>query len=265
MKKITGLALLLILLLSCKTYVQVFETKSSDIQLEENAYVFENDSLQITYDFWAEKGLMTFTIFNKLDVPLYVDWKKSSYIDNSVKLNYWIDQEHTESKAYYESYYYAIPFVPGKTTEGTIVSSTTKAERITFIPPRSKYTRSQLYIYPYDEYKFNKTEKYTEVPRNDKPNKMTKVYELDYSKETSPIVFRNFLSFSDSENFEEEFYVDHEFYVSNIKEIDTRHFEQVKYDETKQGKWFLRDENGEVIMFSDFEKSSSFYLRVPDN
>lgn len=90
MKKLIVIASILIFVYGCKTYVQVFDTKAKNIKVENEFYVFENDSLKITYSFWAKNGLMTFGIYNKLNKPLYIDWKKSSYIDNSVKLNYWI-------------------------------------------------------------------------------------------------------------------------------------------------------------------------------
>ena len=61
---------------SCKSSVQVYETKSTNTSVENGLSVYENDSLKITYSFWAENGLITFAIYNKLNVPLYVDWKK---------------------------------------------------------------------------------------------------------------------------------------------------------------------------------------------
>jgi len=268
MKKIIGIVLIVVFFYGCKSYVQVFETKGTNLEIENEFYVFENDSLKITYSFWKQRGLMTFAIFNKLDKPLYIDWKKSSYIDNSVKLNYWIDEEKKKTLEYYSSYYYDGPFLkPGdvvSSTGGVSVSSTVKVERITFIPPNSNYYRSQFYILPNNFFKLDIKTPYKEVPRNDKPKKTTKIYEKSYSKETSPLIFRNFLTLSFSENFENEFYVDNEFYISDIKEMDRQHFEHTKRDENvKIGKFNLTDENGNILKFSDFKKESSFYQFIP--
>ncbi len=268
MKKIIGIGLIVLFFYGCKSYVQVFETNGKNLEIENEFYVYENDSLKITYSFWTQKGLMTFAIFNKLDKPLYIDWKKSSYIDNSVKLNYWIDEEKKKSLEYYGSYYYDGPLLkPGyavSSTGGVSVSSTVKVERITFIPPTSNYYRSQFYILPINFFKLDTKIKYKEVLRNDKPKKKTKIYEKSYSKENSPLIFRNFLTFSFSENFENEFYVDNEFYISGIKEMDRRHFEYTKRDESvKLGKFYLKDENGNILKFSDYKKESSFYLYIP--
>ncbi|CAN5387242.1 hypothetical protein BH09BAC1_BH09BAC1_10260 [soil metagenome] len=53
------------------------------------SYVYQNDSIAIIYSFWAEKGVLAFGIYNKLDRPIYFDWKKCSFVSNDIKLNYW--------------------------------------------------------------------------------------------------------------------------------------------------------------------------------
>jgi hypothetical protein len=45
--------------------------------------------------------------------------------------------------------------------------------------------------------------------------------------------------------------------------MDMRHFEYVKRDESKKaGKFYLKDENGNILKFSDFKKETSFYLYI---
>ena len=269
MKKILFITVLGLILFGCsKQYVQVFKTNSFVETNTDGFYVYENDSLKITYSFWKAKGLMTFSIYNKLKKPLYIDWKKSSYIDNSVKLNYWVDEEITEGLSVYGSYYYNGPLLkPGyaiSSTSSASISSTVKVERITFIPPSSNYYRSQFYILPINFFKVDTKTEFDEVPRKDKPKKSTKVYKSTFTKENSPLAFRNFLTCSFSEDFESEFYVDNEFYIQQVLEMDKRHFAQYKFDETKKGKWLIRDEDWNPILFSDFKSPSSFYLKIPE-
>jgi hypothetical protein len=258
MKKNLLITVLGLILFGCKSYVQVFKTNSSVETDTDGYYVYENDSMKITYSFWKAKGLMTFSIFNKLDKPLYLDWKKSSYIDNSVKLNYWVDEEKTKVKglSVYESYYYDGPLLKPEyaisSTSGASISSTVKAERITFIPPSSYYYRSQFYILPINFFKLETKTGFDEVPRKDKPKKKTKLYKATFTKEKSPLVFRNFLTFSLSEDFATEFYVDNEFYIQQVLEMDMTNFVNYRYDE-----------NGSRILFSEFKSPSSFYLRIP--
>lgn len=263
MKKIVCIGFFIMTLYSCKMYVQVFDTNSINSKIENDCYIFENDTLKILYSFWSEKGLMIFSIYNKLEKPLYVDWKKSSYIDNSNKLNYWVDEEISKSAAVYGSYYYDGPLLkPGYATSATVVAGMSKKERIeriTFIPPKSNYYRSQFYILPIPYFNFDTESEASLMPRNDKPKKKTKVYSNNFLKENSPIIFRNFLTFSLSEDFKNEFYIDNEFYISSIKEMDIRHFEFYK----TKGPFIEKDEDGNYIFIRPYKKETSFYLKIP--
>lgn len=248
-------------------YVQVFNTIGTNSKIENNLYAYENDTLKILYSFWSEKGLMSFAVYNKLDKPLYIDWKKSSYITNTNKFNYWVDEEITRSMAVYGSYYYIGPSImPGSAVSASSsasagVSSTKKIERITFVPPKSNYYRSQFYILPIEYFKFDGIIESRVVPRNDKPNRKTKVLYKSYLKDNSPLIFRNFLTFSLTEDFKNEFYIDNEFYICKIQEMDKRHFEYYKRDKSiKFGNFYVKDENGIPIKFSNFENGWSFYL-----
>ncbi len=253
------------LIYSCKTsYVHVYRTNSDNVQTEQGLYTFENDSLRIVYDIWSEKGLVTFSIYNKSNVPLYIDWKKSSYIDNSVKLNYWINEEREKSVEVYGSRFYTGPNQkPGEsqsTTTGISSTSTVKIERITFIPPKSHYFRSQFYIMPISYFKLPKNSKMSTVQRNDALKKETNIYSVKFDKENSPLIFRNFLTFSYQENFEKEFYIDNEFFLSEVLEMDKKHFAYYKLEDN--GRFLLMDENGNPILISPFEDRKSFYLNI---
>jgi len=258
MRQIIIISFLLLLFISCKTsYIQLIDTGSTNTKKEKEYFVFENDSLKISYNFWARNGLMAFTVYNKLNKPLYIDWKKSSYIDNSVKLNYWVDGEITKTKEYYGSYYYYGQIA------GTASSTTMSVERITFIPPKSKYPRSQFYILPNNYVKMNPDADFKQVPLNNKPPKTTKVYERFYEKYYSPLVFRNFLTFSYSEDFKNEFYVDNEFYISKINEMDSKHFYYYKSVDKVDSRFLVRDLKDSSFKFTPFRKGSSFYKFIP--
>jgi len=250
-----------------KTYVQVFKS-STDLKKSENGlYVFENDSLRISYSFWASKGVFSFSIYNKLDKPLYIDWKKSSYIDNQVKLDYWNDQETNSTSSAYGSYLYSGPLLKAgigiSKGVGVSVSTLTKQERITFIPPRSYHYNSQFYIYTGPEIKKFPNTETTEVPRNDNPKKLTIAETTRFDENSTPISFRNFLTFSTSEEFEQEFYIDNSFFIQEILTVENKHFEAFKLDSTKRGRWFIEDENGDPIKLSFFEDPTRFYKRLP--
>lgn len=255
MRKIIYFSLLTFILTSCKTYIQVNETKTTNTNLENGYYVFENDTLKVTYSFWAERGVLSFAVYNKLNIPIYIDWKKSSYIDNSNKFNYWVDEEVSNSASYYGSYFYqGTPLKVGVSMSegiGTGVATKIKIERKTFIPPKSNYYRSQFYLSGKSYYKFTDKMTSTEVKRNDKRKKNTKIFEESFTIEDSPLVFRNFLAFSLTEDFEQEFYIDNEFYLSNIMEMNYKHFSYV--DKSKKEKKRVKPT----------KKMTSFYIYKP--
>ncbi len=261
--KITTTFSLLILLSSCATYVQLIETKTTNTQIVDNKYVFENDSIKITYDLWKEKGLLNFTVYNKLKKPLYIDWKKSSYINNTLKLNYWEDVENTKTVGAQSYSNYRIGGTLSSYTYSNSVSSslTTKPEKLTFVPPNSNYVRQQFYLLPTTYLKIPEKNYHTEK-LNDihNPNKEIAILAKEFDKTDSPLIFRNFITFSYSDKFETEFYLDNEFFISKVIKIDKRQLGVNKFN--KENNHYFQDENGRAKLFSPYEKGTSFYVNM---
>jgi len=245
------------LLTGCsKSLIQIFDTATTNTKLSDGCYVFENDTVKITYSFWESQGVMSFSIFNKLNKPLYIDWKNCSYIANGLKFNYWMDETQTNQANYYGAYYYKGPLLqPGITvTEGVQIgsSSTVKPERITFIPPKSYSIRSQFYLLPVKWFKMSSNSRMTIEPRNDKQSRKTKVYTETFDPKNTPLRFRNFIAISLSETSQDFDFIDNEFYLTSVKEMDYRHY---------RGKCLGKDKHfnnryGEPI----YKKNTSFYI-----
>lgn len=201
---------------------------------------------------------MSFSVYNKLEKPIYIDWKSSSFIYNKNKLNYWIDEQRASITGYYRGYFYNGPLIkPGfAINDGVQMATSTmvKPERVTFIPPKSFYYRSQFYLLPVANLKVDvKAAVRSTVPRNDYPRKQTNVYEQNFNPTTSPLTFRNYLAYSLSENVTNPQYVDNEFYLSSVKEMDYRHF---------LGK-AVESHNGKSTFARPFKKKTSFYVHIP--
>lgn len=195
-----------ILSVSCSNTVQLYETKPvSSIKEENQFYVFENDSVKITYLFWAEHGQLSYTIFNKLSIPLYIDLFKSSCIINQEKNDCWQNQITTYSVGKNSLLYGAF----GMSSVSAGSSTTSKEEPIVFLPPNSETNRAQFYLYP--------------VSKIEIPGKQKDKY-IDYTQSNSPVVFRNFLTVSTSDKFDKESYIDNEFYVSKVSEMSKGKF-----------------------------------------
>ena len=93
--------LICLVLYSCSgKYVQLFKTSTTNTKLINDKFVYENDTLKIEYFFWEQKGVMSFEITNKFGLPIYIDWKNSSFIVNDQKLNYWEDATISKSRGF---------------------------------------------------------------------------------------------------------------------------------------------------------------------
>ncbi len=235
MKNLKYLTLLLITIFSSScTIVQVLytEPKSKISTTENQNFIFENDTLKIVYGFWEEAGVMAFTVENKLEIPIYIDWKKSAFISLKNKFGYFEDSETTNYKSSSESvsFFYRGAFnwsawFPATYSETEGVAVKKKEERITFIPPHSIVNRSTFKIYP---------SKYL-IMDNIKKTKLEgtkiKCKVIEFKKEKSPLHFSNFITYSTKENFENEKYISNEFFVS--KAIETTYSNLEKLSNSK--------------------------------
>jgi len=246
--------------------IQVFDTSSTNVSLNNEYFIYETDTLKITYTFWASHGVMSFAVYNKLDKPIYIDWKNSSYIYNDNKLNYWIDESQTQMSSYYGGYYYKGPLLkPGVIiNEGVQESkaSTIKLERITFIPPKSNYYKSHFYLFPLEYYRLEASGQSSTTKKDSLDdntivyNKLAKehvVYKKDFSFVDSPLRFRNYLAFSFSENSQQYFFIDNEFYLSSVKEMRYSHY---------KGKYLGTDKEGNKLYERPFKRKTSFYIMI---
>ncbi|MBQ9170993.1 MAG: hypothetical protein IJ148_09315 [Bacteroidaceae bacterium] len=82
-------AALLMASCSMKTYYQVVDVKSTNLQKESNNYVYNDGVCKIVYNFWGNGGNAGFTIENLSDEIIYVDMEKSFYIENGIANDYY--------------------------------------------------------------------------------------------------------------------------------------------------------------------------------
>jgi hypothetical protein len=140
----------------------ILDLRSPNCPPIEGFLTHENDSIQVAYVFWAENGLVGLFVHNKLNQPLYIDWKKCSYITGTTKHDYWDETvtmtengSSSSSASYWETFFdnnrssraarnqstgaveaYSASF---SNTFWSSVTSITKPERITFIPPERRF------------------------------------------------------------------------------------------------------------------------------
>ena len=237
--------------------IQIFETASTNSQLVDSNWVSENDTVKITYWFWANFGVVSFAVYNKLNKPIYIDWKNSSFIYNGIKLDYWAEEEKI-SQSRYSSFYYRGPLIyPRMVSNESSVSTITKPEKVTFIPPRSYYYRSSFYLKK-EPFEFARTpENQDTVPNYEKPEKKAIIYTENFNHENSLLKFRNYLAFSFSETSQDFFFFDNEFYLSTVMEMNSDTYKGVPIEYKK----YSTGDQAPIFGKSPYERETSFFIK----
>ncbi len=224
----------MVLLASCSTQIRLTETESVGKDAVVNS-VCENEDIKVSYDFWSENGVTYFSLYNKADKPMYIDWKRSVFVYNDWKNNFWVEKSTTET--------YLVPTGTGKNITYERKSSTVVAERYTFIPPHTYVSVPMTYVIMSSATQVNTestgdnkmTMTITDDLKKDKTAQKEKiasttgkgtvnVYTKAFTKETSPCRFRNFLTYSFNENFSTEKHIENEFYVSKHTQMKSKNF-----------------------------------------
>lgn len=225
------LIILFIIITGCTKYRELLKTDSINCKLTaDGRFIYENDTVKITYSFWAENGVMNMRIYNKLNVPIFIDWKVSNFIDNNNNLQYWYDVQNSTSVNKNISYYglQTITGIPASLNKGITNTSIEHPDRIVSITPHSSIKNVSYSILAKNTYvSYNNVGKYT--------------------FDNSPIKFRNYLAFSIDEAFTKKFYVDNQFYVSHTELIKEKQFEVQK------------DSGGYFYQISPYKNPTCFY------
>jgi hypothetical protein len=244
--------LILLLLTGCSMkYIQVFDTKSENTKIDYGYWTFENDTVKIKYEFWTDHGIMSFSVFNKLKVPIYVDWKNSSFIANSRKLDYWIDGSRTSAKYFNKNYYYRNDAFRSELADQSLNElgeSVIVPEGMTFIPPQSYFTKYMYFLMPGD-YKLSFNAKSDVTNSKADTTKMLKRYTEEYTLENTPLKFRNYLCFKLSDNTDTKFFYDHIFYVSSVTEMEYQYFNDHQDTYKNKISFYLKPDNVSTVQY----------------
>lgn len=231
---------ILMLVSSCEIY-EVFTTTSDVLPKDNyNRFYFENDDVKLIYNFWSKGGRFYYTIYNKTDHPIFVDWAKSNFVKNDIAMDYWKDVEYSTSKTESKTIGSAIILTDNKTVIGgskTTEVTNTKKEKSrpdVQIPPKSAIEVNTFDISHYLTYKKN-----TILAGRAK--------HLSYDKTDTPIRFRNYLAYSFDKNLDSLKYIDHDFWTTSIDVMADRDFKKlyIKNAEARQPYMFydyIRDQ-----------------------
>lgn len=206
---------------------QIMEIQSPDCRMIKDSYVTENDTMRIVYMFWAKNGIMELFVHNKINHPIYIDWKKCSFIYGTAKNDFWNENITISSSALSstESYYniFKKSYIQlYSTTETNAITQIVKPERITFIPPQTTVSHAFNNLFS-DDISLPPVEptalKDTIIKKTDEYIIKQSLVLKKYSANESPIKFRSYITYSLNENFSPEYYIDNHFYISRILEV----------------------------------------------
>lgn len=211
---------LLLICSSCALH-QYATVESSLNQVPDGTYLFENDSFRIRYSFKGNQCPLNISVFNKLSVPLYVDWRKSSVIIKQQRFPLWIDQ--AEINAYtqgttiqWTQWTNSISTTAGSTTNSVTTGTITRPESSSFIPPDSYIAMTPVKLRQ-EVFKLDR-KKATRTVINSSAAIAASGYAYEFEKEDSPLAFKSFLVLSTDERFLSPQYITHDFWVSDIME-----------------------------------------------
>ncbi|RYG27581.1 MAG: hypothetical protein EOO01_41125 [Chitinophagaceae bacterium] len=238
---------ILYLFMSCSTgYYQIYKTLPVTETIVANVY--ENQDCRISYDFWAEGGDAGFSIYNKTNEPVTVYMDQSFYIVNGTAYDYFQARTFSSSQkqttaGYYGTYLYGISL--GSAGAVTSENATTYQEKAHIVIP-ARSSRS------FREYKINLN--YFEHCDLKKFPGRRQIQPVNFSRETSPSVFSNSITYSVSGKSNT---VVHDFYVSEIKNLPAG-------DELKKVRLQKCDARFQVFQHQNLSPAN-FYVKYNQN
>lgn len=198
-------------MLGC-TPVSHLSMSSNLASVNENEFIFENDTLAVEYRFDGYYKTAYVIIHNKQGNPLFVDWSKSSIIVNGEMFLYWTDDVEINASIH----------DPHNSINKTAISSTAylygslqRSSPIGFIPPFAYIKADPKTIRNTVDYSYLDLKTpvwswptYNEIGSDNR-------YNAD-NIETS-LVFRSYLTLSTTKDFSSPFYVDQQFWANDLK------------------------------------------------
>ncbi len=236
-------------LTACTPKAQLVTLRGNNLKPAPEGLVLDTDTLTLRYNFSSERGQMFLSVVNKLNRPLYIDWKRSAFIIGQDKVDYWSDVANVNlSGSSYGSRYsrYSISSI-----SGTI----TKDDPVGFIPPQTHLDKRQFVVVPSGTLPLSGTPEVIQQKDQWNPGRkkplLINVY--TFSADKSPLQFRNYLTLSTDKDFKTEFILDTKFWASDVRIVPK--------DELAGGT--VQQYDGSYSVAQPFNKPDGFYIPLP--
>ena len=144
MKPLLFAFLVLTLLSGCTRSAQLVTMRGNNVKPDSLGLVLATDTLTLRYNFSSERGQMIVSVVNKLNRPLYIDWKRSAFIIGQDQFPYWQDVSDvnltTRSSIWNTRY--------GQYSAGAAAGTISKADPIGVVLPKTRVQKQQFVVVP---------------------------------------------------------------------------------------------------------------------
>jgi hypothetical protein len=211
-------AAVLLTLSACSTY-QYMTIDSPQLKKNaQNQFSLENDTLRLTYNINGKGGLLTISIYNKTDQPLFVNWKKSALIRNEQTTSLFDNNILIRGRAYgytYKNKNFAA-------SNSNFTASAAIPDGMDFIPPASSLSKELPKIE-----RTGRLEAFIPDSVQHKklidPNSMNDILyqQLTFTDNESPIRFKTYITFSLGHENSREFAESSSFYIGEVSQTQS--------------------------------------------
>jgi len=222
MKKSCGLIfaclVLSILITSCNE--DFYQVSTVYGEHTNSAQEFENEDIILKYNFWDEGGILSFTITNKTNEPIFIDWEHSNFIFNGYSYDYYSTETRISTLGVYSSKSVAGLYDSQHHSGTTLKTSKVSQEKTNAqIPPRS-YIQAKVVNMDFPKLKLKGTK--------------------TFDKESSLLNVRSYLGYSKTKELDELTYIDNEFWVQEVTTLK-------RNEAPQKDKFYIKGERFSII------------------
>ena len=258
---------------SCsKTFYQVYQVEGEQMNVTDEAIVFDNDDCSVLYNLWSNGGNMSFLFTNKTGQSLYLIMSESFYIQNGEARDYYKEGSETFTTSYSVSEAAAASATllgqvnaGGKWYNGNI--STTKAIKKGFTSSKSvtNINPKVICIPPYSSKYITsfgilkQVQLICDNPKTNYPKHSVRVGGT-YTKEDSPLSFRNRIAYTTNPESRDFHFIDNSFWVSYYTNYsDKAATEKIKVERCNTNSRKTISKNGFEMKVFKIDNAHSFY------
>jgi hypothetical protein len=198
---------------SCTSY-RYLKLDSADLyKNKDNGFTEENDSLQVNYNFYGNKGPLHLTIYNRKDEPLQIDLSRSALIVNDKAISLYSGDIQLNGAFRGSSVQWTRSV---STSQGSLVAKGSVPQSILFIPAHAyiditPISLTDQFFDTIPDTKFVKS-----LYTNDNGLTLHEIKTASFDQSASPLVFRTYLTFMTPEAEHKEFVQEHIFYIAEV-------------------------------------------------